>query len=336
MPYPAQNPTLGHSHQGRSHHVHAGEPGAHAADHAHHAHLHGFADPAYLSTARGLWALKWSFAILGAGAIVQLAIVMLSGSVALLADMIHNLADAATAVPLAVAFIAVRREPTARFTHGYGRLEDLAGIAIVMVILASAVAVAYEAAIRLVTPRAVTMLPAVAAAGLVGFAANEAVAKLRIGVGREIHSAALVADGNHARADGLASLAVTAGAAMVGLGYPLADPIIGLGIAAMIVAVVWRSAATVFARMLDGVEPDVVDTIRGAAVHVPGVRAVGRVRARWLGHRLDAEAEIAVDCVLSVREALAIADRFKAAARARLPESASVRVAICREEEFAS
>lgn len=307
-----------------------------AADHEHHAHLHGVADPAYLSTARGLWALKWSFVILGAGALAQLAIVMLSGSVALLADMIHNLADAATAVPLAVAFIAARRGPTARFTHGYGRLEDLAGITIVMVILASAVAVGYEAANRLMSPRAVTMLPAVAVAGLVGFAANEAVAKLRIGTGREIHSAALVADGNHARADGLASLAVTAGAAMVWFGFPVADPITGLGIAAMIVAVVWRSAATVFARLLDGVDPEIVEAIRDAAAQVPGVLAVGRVRARWLGHRLDAEAEVAVDSSLSVREALAIADGFKSAACGRLPESATVRVAIRQKEEFTS
>jgi cation diffusion facilitator family transporter len=317
--------------------------GAHEHDHrritadgAPNPHLHGVVDPVYLGTARGLYALKWSFAILTAGAILQLAVVMLSGSVALLADMIHNLVDACTALPLAVAFFAARRRPTTRFTHGYGRLEDMAGVAIILVILASAIAIGFEAALRLMHPRPVVMLPAVAGAGLVGFVANEAVAKLRIGMGREIHSAALVADGHHARADGLASLAVTAGAGAVKLGYPVADPIIGLAIAAMIIAVVWQSAVTVFTRILDGVEPEIVDAIRHAAAHVPGVIEVRNIRARWLGHRLDAEAEIAVGSAISVRDALAIADRFKVAASTHLPRSATIRVAIAEPKETAS
>jgi cation diffusion facilitator family transporter len=303
---------------------------------ASHGHIHGVSDPAYLSSARGMWALKWSFAILGAGALLQLAVVMLSGSVALLADMIHNLADAGTAVPLAVAFLAVARPPTPRFTHGYGRLEDLAGVVIVLVILGSALAVGYEAAGRLMNPRPVAMLPAVAAAGLIGFVANEAVAILRIGVGREIHSAALIADGHHARADGLASLGVAAGAGMIKLGYPIADPLIALAIAVMIVAIVWQSAATVLTRMLDVVEPAIVAEIRGAAAHVPGVIEVRAIRARWLGHRLVAEAEVAVDSALTLGEALAIADRFKDAALEHLPAPAAIRVAIARKEELAS
>jgi cation diffusion facilitator family transporter len=321
----------GHDHQGAGH-----EHRLDAAGSAPHGHLHGAADPVYLSTARGMWAIKWSFAILGAGALLQLAVAMLSGSVALLADMIHNLADAGTAVPLAVAFLAMARPPTMRFTHGYGRLEDLAGVAIVLVILASAIAVGYEAAHRLMNPQPVAMLLAVAAAALIGFAANESVAMLRIGVGREIHSAALIADGHHARADGLASLAVAAGAGMVKLGYPIADPLIALAIAVMIVAIVWQSAATVFTRMLDGVEPAIVGEIRDAASRVPGVIEVRGIRARWLGHRLVAEAEIAVDSALTVREALAIADQFEAAALEHLPAPAAIRVAIARKEEFAS
>ncbi len=325
-----------HSLHDHDYHVCAHDHRARATGSAPHSHLHGVADPAYLSTARGLWALKWSFAILGAGALLQLAVVMISGSVALLADMIHNLADAGTAVPLAVAFIAMARPPTARFTHGYGRLEDLAGVAIVLIILASAIAVGYEAAGRLMNPQPVAMLPAVAAAGLIGFVANETVAILRIRVGLEIHSAALIADGHHARADGLASLAVAAGAGMIKLGYPIADPLIALAIAVLIVAIVWQSAATVFTRMLDGVEPGVVGEIRDAAAGVPGVVEVRAIRARWLGHRMVAEAEVAVDSALTVDEALAIADRFKAAALEHLPATAAIRVAIGRKEELAS
>jgi cation diffusion facilitator family transporter len=325
-----------HTAHGRDRHGDGHERGLRATDSTPHAHLHGVADPAYLSTARGLWALKWSFVILGAGAILQFVVVMLSGSVALLADMIHNLADAGTALPLAVAFLAVRRQPTPRFTHGYGRLEDLAGVAIVLVILASAIAVGYEAAHRLMNPRPVAMLSAVAAAGLIGFLANEAVAILRIGVGREIQSAALIADGHHARADGLASLAVAAGAGVVKLGYPIADPLIGLAIAVVIVAIVWQSAATVFTRILDGVDPAIVSELRHAGVHVSGIVEVRGIRARWIGHRLDAEAELAVASGLSVHEALAIADRFKAAAAEHLPGGATIRVAIAEREELAS
>jgi cation diffusion facilitator family transporter len=254
----------------------------HFKDRAHHGHLHGVTDPAYISSKLGLRALTWSFAILGFAAILQLAVVMLSGSVALLADMIHNITDAATAIPLAVAFLAVRRPPSVRFTHGYGRLEDLAGLVIVMTILASAIAVGYEAAERLMNPRPVAMLGAVAAGGVIGFIANEAVAYLRVSAGNRIHSAALIADGQHARADGLASLAVTAGAGAVKLGFPIADSIIGLVIAVMIAGIAWRSASAVLTRMLDGIEPDVTGEIRHAAEHVSGVQEVLSVRARWL------------------------------------------------------
>ena len=305
-----------------------GSHGKHATAHTHHGHVHGITDSAYVSTGRGLWALKWSFAILGAGAMLQLAVVMLSGSVALLADMIHNLADASSAVPLAIAFLAARRPPSARFTYGYGRLEDFAGIAIVLIILMSAIAAGYEAVHRLINSQAVAMPGAVAAAGVIGFLANEAVALLRIRVGNEIHSAALIADGHHARADGLASLAVVGGAVAVKAGFPIADPIIGLGIAAMIIVIVWQSAALVFTRALDGVEPGIVSEMRHAAHHVPGVVEVRGLRARWIGHRLEAEAEIAVDAALSLSEALAVASRFKQVAVEHLPAAARLCVAI--------
>jgi cation diffusion facilitator family transporter len=300
------------------------------ADHLHqpHDHLHGVADPKLLTTAQGLNALKWSLLILAAGAAIQLVVVVFSGSIALLADMIHNAADATTAIPLGIAFLLARRKPTARFTYGYGRVEDLAGVAIVLVILFSGVAAGYEAVRRLLEPRPVAALGAVAAAGVVGFVANEAAAMLRIRVGRRINSAALIADGHHARVDGLASLAVAAGAGAIRLGYPIADPLIALGIAAMIFGIVWESGTTVFTRLLDGVEPAVIAEMRHAGDHVPGIHHVFHTRARWVGHRLHAQADIAIDPALSVREGVEIADRFRDEVMRHRPEISVMQVSI--------
>jgi cation diffusion facilitator family transporter len=231
----------------------------------------------------------------------------MSGSVALLSDTIHNFGDAATAIPLWIAFALTRLGASRRFTFGYGRVEDLAGVVIVLIILFSAVVAGYQAVERLINPQPVGFLWAVAAASLVGFMGNEAVAVFRIRVGREIGSAALVADGYHARTDGWTSLAVLLGAVGVWLGYPLADPIVGLLIAAAILVIVWQSGKAVFTRLLDGVEPEAIEEIRHTASRVPGVEDVSEVRARWLGHRLHAEVNVAVDPDLSVSEGHAIA-----------------------------
>ena len=245
--------------RGQSHaHAHAREPHGHGHGHraaAHgHAHTHGAVDPVIATTARGIWAIQWSFVILAVTATLQLAIVLLSGSVALLADTIHNVGDAATAVPLWIAFLFARRRASARFTYGFGRVEDLAGVVVVLIILCSAVVAGYEAVHRLLYPQPLERLGWVAAAGLVGFLGNEWVAVFRIRVGREIDSAALIADGYHARIDGLTSLAVVLSALGVWLGFPAVDPLIGLLITAIIVGIVWQSAKTVFTRLLDGVE----------------------------------------------------------------------------------
>jgi cation diffusion facilitator family transporter len=275
---------------------------AHAAGHA-----HGIVDPSIASNERGLWAIKWSFAGLAATAVLQLIVVFISGSVALLADTIHNFGDATTAIPLAIAFWFARKRPSQRFTFGYGRVEDLAGVAIVVTILASAIVAGYESIARLLHPQDISHLWAVIAASIVGFLGNEAVAIFRIRVGREISSAALIADGYHARVDGWTSLAVLFGAIGVWLGYPLADPIIGLLITAAILGIVIQSGKAIMVRMLDGAEPQVVDALRHAAEHVGAVKEVTEVRARWLGHRLHAELNIAVDPQLTIAQAHAIA-----------------------------
>ena len=193
-----------------------------------HGHTHGVIDASLTTTDRGIWAIKWSFIILAVTAALQLIVVIVSNSVALLADTIHNIADATTAIPLWVAFVLARRKPSDTFTYGLGRVEDLAGILIVLIILFSALVAGYEAIDRLIHPHSVTALGWLAAAGVIGFLGNEAVAVFRIRVGRQMNSAALIADGYHARTDGLTSLAVVLGALGVWVGFPLADPIIGL------------------------------------------------------------------------------------------------------------
>jgi cation diffusion facilitator family transporter len=276
-------------------------------DHEGHGHTHGAVDPSIATSDRGIWAVKWSFVVLFVTALIQVVVVVLSGSVALLSDTIHNFGDAATAVPLWIAFALARLGTSRRFPFGYGRVEDLAGVIVVLIILFSAVVAGYQAVERLLNPQTVEILWAVVAASLVGFVGNEAVAIFRIRVGRQIGSAALVADGYHARTDGWTSLAVLLGAVGVLLGYPLADPVVGLLIAAAILVIVWQSGKAVFTRLLDGVEPGVIDEIHHAVGHVPGVEKVAQVRARWLGHRLRAEVNIAVSVNLSVAEGHAIA-----------------------------
>jgi cation diffusion facilitator family transporter len=284
----------------------------HPHDHGHdhspgHGDTHGIVDPSITTSDRGLWAIKWSFVGLAATAALQLFVVFISSSVALLADTIHNFGDAATAIPLAIAFWFARKKPSARFTFGYGRVEDLAGVAIVLTILASAIIAGYESIQRLLHPQDISYLWAVMAASIIGFLGNEAVAIFRIRIGREINSAALIADGDHARVDGWTSLAVLFGAVGVWLGYPLADPIIGLLITAAIFGIVIQSGKSIFFRMLDGADPQVIEELRHAAEHVPQVKEVTEVRARWLGHRLHAEVNVAVDPQLTVAEAHAVA-----------------------------
>src|SRR5918993_1333512 len=240
----------------------------HLHGHEEHGHAHGAVDPSIATSEWGMWAVKWSFVGLFVTALLQVVVVALTGSVALLSDTIHNFGDALTAVPLWIAFALSRLGASRRFTFGYGRVEDLAGVVVVLIILFSAVVAGYQAIDRLIQPQPVGLLWAVAVAGAVGFTGNEAVAIFRIRVGRQIGSAALVADGYHARTDGWTSLAVVVGAVGVWLGYPLADPLVGLLIAAAILAIVWQSGKMVFTRLLDGVDPSVTDEIRQVAARV--------------------------------------------------------------------
>ncbi len=279
-------------------------------------------DTALEASREGMRCLWISFGILALTSLLQGIVVVISGSVALLGDTVHNLADALTAVPLAIAFTVGRRLPTRRYTYGYGRAEDLAGVAIVLTIAASAVFAGVAAVRRLADPQDVQYVGAVAAAGLVGFFGNELVARYRITVGRRIGSAALVADGLHARTDGFTSLAVLVGAGGVALGFPLADPIVGLLITVAILAVLRDAAREVYRRLMDAVDPELVTRCEQVLRDVPQVLDVGAVRVRWIGHELHADADVELDAASTLVQAHEVCVQAERALRAGVPRLA--------------
>lgn len=223
-------------------------PGPHTHEHEHrhdqaperpdthggHGHSHGLVDQSIKRSREGLIAVGFSLAVLALAAAAQLAIFIASGSVALLADLIHNFGDAATAIPLAVAFL-LRSQ----------KAERIAGLFVVAAIFISACVAGVEAVSRLIHPQTPTHLVALAGAGMIGYAGNSIAAQIRTRAGHRLQSPALIADGNHARADAYVSLAVIASAAVVALGLPIADPLIGLGITAVILRITWESWRTV-------------------------------------------------------------------------------------------
>lgn len=260
-------------------------------------------DEALTTRAEGMRALKMSLGALVATAAFQIVIVEVSGSVALLADTVHNFSDALTAIPIGIAFVVGRRVANRRYTYGYGRAEDIAGLFVLLTMLASALFALYEAFDRLLDPRDLDHLGWVAVAGVVGFAGNELVAVYRIRVGRRIGSAALIADGLHARTDGLTSLAVVAGAVGVAVGWPPADPIVGLVISAAIFGVLRQAAKEVFGRMMDRVDEKDMDNAERTVASVDGVLGIDRLRMRWVGHELLAEVDVRANPNLALLDA---------------------------------
>lgn len=323
-----------HTHEDGGHHQHHNHHhGDHDADHTHrawparlidgllhHTHDHSVAvhDP-LISTTRGIRALQISLVGLLITACLQVVVVLISGSVALLADTLHNFSDALTALPLWLAFALARRPRTRRYTYGFGRAEDLAGVLIVLIILGSALLVFYESIDKMLHPQPVTHLAWVAVAAIIGFLGNEAVALFRIRVGREIGSAALVADGLHARTDGFTSLGVLAGATGVWLGFPLADPLAGFIIGIVILVITWSAMKDMWYRMMDAVEPEAIDQVEKTAAAVPGVLDVQDIRLRWVGHKQRGELHITVDCRLPTMESHLIAEEVRHALFHQVP-----------------
>jgi cation diffusion facilitator family transporter len=283
-------------------------------------------DEAVEASTLGVRAVKISLTLLAITATLQIIVVIVSGSVALLADTIHNFSDAMTAVPLWVAFVLSRRAATRRYTYGYGRVEDLAGLFIVTMITSSAVLAAYQSIRRLFEPQPLTNLGWVLAAGLIGFAGNELVAVYRIRVGRRIRSAALVADGLHARTDGFTSLAVVLGVIGVWAGFPLADPVVGLLISTLIFILLWGTARDIGRRLLDGVDPSLVDRAEHSIRSVPGINEVETVRMRWIGHRLSVEATVTSDPAMPVGRFHQLEHQADDLIRSSVPGVAAVRL----------
>ena len=337
--HPSSQPAISDS-AGVSHHSH---PRTHRPD-EHHPHpagitgfLHGLFEPhshdaadsiddALEASAAGVRVVKMSLLALMATAALQLVVVALSGSMALLADTVHNFADGLTSVPLWVAFVLGQRAASRRYTYGYGRVEDLAGLFIVAMIALSAVVTGVESVRRLIHPQPLTNLGWVLVAGLIGFAGNELVATFRIRVGRRIGSAALVADGMHARADGFTSLAVVGGVIGVWAGVPRADPLIGIVISIAIAVLLIGAARDVGRRLLDGVDPELIYRAEQAIAAVPGIVAVDQVRMRWTGHRLIVEATVCNDPELPVGRFHELEHEAADAIRERLPSVGAVRL----------
>lgn len=311
-----------HNHEHDDDHSHSTNPVIAWLQHLFTPHSHGHQQAALdpnLATDRGMWALKISLVALLVTAIFQIFIVVISGSVALLADTIHNFSDALTAIPLGLAFWLSRRARNPRYTYGYGRAEDIAGVVIVLMIGFSAGEAIYQSILKIINPQPMSNIGWVAAAGIIGFFGNEFVAIFRIRVGKEIGSAALVADGYHARTDGFTSLAVLAGAIGVWLGFPLLDPIIGLGIGVAILGIVWKSARDMWHRMMDAIDPEIYEEFSHVASHVPGVINVHGAAVRWLGHRLYGEMHIIVNCQQTTLQSHFIAEEVRHSLFHKLP-----------------
>src|SRR5215207_8684578 len=332
-----QSPDHDHAHPAGHDH---GHPAGHDHDHGHshgrgpvawvrelvvpHSHdASDRVDSALEASQAGMRCLAWSFAALTVTAVLQAVVVVFSGSVALLGDTLHNFADALTAVPLGIAFLLGRRVATRSYTYGFGRAEDLAGVAIVLTIFASAALAGWQAIDRLVNPAPVNHVSAVAIAGVLGFIGNEWVAQFRIRVGRKIGSAALVADGLHARTDGFTSLAVVLGAGGVAIGWQWADPVVGLLITLAILIVLKDAAKEVYRRLMDAVDPAIVDQAETTLLQTDGVRAAPSVRVRWIGHQLRAECIVLIDPDQSVVSAHEVAVRAEHALLHAVPRLTS-------------
>jgi cation diffusion facilitator family transporter len=267
--------------------------------HSHHHHSVSSAD----LTESGIRALKISLVILGLTAVAQALVVWLTGSVALLADTVHNFSDALVSLPLWFAFAISKRKATSRYPYGFYRVEDLVGLGVILVIAVSGIWTAYESIQRLIHPTSPQQIALAIAAGVIGGLGNEFVARYRLKVGSEIHSHALMAEGHHARVDALTSLGVVVGLVFVALGFPLADPLAGLIITVFIFSIVFEVGKDLLTRVVGRTEDHDLDGIRTVANRVTGVKGVGSIRLQWLGHRCFAEICVAVSPLISVVEA---------------------------------
>ncbi len=276
-----------------------------------HEHAQLTSEQAFFDNNLGIRTVWLALAILLVTSLLQIGVVALSGSVALFGDTVHNIGDGLNSVPLLIAFYLARRIPSRRYNYGYSRAEDIAGIFIIFSIAFSAFFIFKESIDRLISPQPLTNLGWLAAAAIIGFLGNEAVALMQIRVGNKIGSAAMIADGLHARTDGLTSLAVLLAAGGTALGYPILDPIIGMLIGLTIVFITWDATKKMWYRLMDAIEPEYLDRAEATLQRHKMVREVYRVRMRWLGHRLLAEVNVGVDGRLSTAQSHDIVEELR-------------------------
>jgi cation diffusion facilitator family transporter len=340
----------GHDHD----HEHGHSHGPHSHDHAElgilgtiaaalhlpgfgHDHSHDYTDMAHDSAVRdnalGIRTVWLALLALSITTVLQIAIYVASGSVALLADTVHNLGDALNSIPLLLAFYIALRPATRRYTYGFGRAEDIAGVLIVVSIAFSAGYILYESAIRLIDPQPLENTGWVAAAALIGFIGNELVAMMQIRVGDQIGSDAMIADGQHARVDGLTSLAVLIAVFGTWIDVPILDPIVGVVIAVAIVGITWNAVKSTWFRLMDAVNPAIIAELAHAAAHVDGLTRVEHLRARWVGHRLYAETSIHIANSASREESSRIVADLRRSMHAHEPRLASVTIEIATDTE---
>ncbi len=295
-----------------------------------HSHTpHGRINSGPESDERGIQAVQLSLIGLGVTALIQIAIALASGSAGLLADTIHNFGDATTSIPLWIAFTLARRGGNRHFTYGYGRAEDVVGAMIVLVILISAIVAGFESIVKLIHPRPMGDLGWVAAAAMIGFLGNEAVGLYRVRIGREISSAALIADGEHSRVDGFTSLAVLIGVIGTVIGVPLLDPLVGIAISITILLIIWHTIKIVWSRLLGAIEPEILAAVEHAPLHVSGVDGVHQARAQWIGHRVLVDLHVSVSPALSVREAHTIVSQVESVLREQIPSFGGATIEVC-------
>ncbi len=274
-------------------------------------------------------AIVTSSAGLTVTSLLELAVALLSGSVALLADALHNLGDVFTTVGIYFGFRMSRRVATTRFPYGYGRSEDLAGVVVVAAIWISAGVAFYQSYEKLVSGTPTTDLTLGMAAAVIGIVGNQIVARYKSRVGREINSAPLIVDAKHSLLDSAASAGALVGLVGVALGFPQADPIAGFAIGLLIVHIGIDAARDVADRLMDANDIDVTKAAERLAIAVPGVEAVGDVRARWLGREVEVRLAITLAPHLALSDASDICSQVERRVRSDLPEVRDV-VVLCR------
>lgn len=303
-----------------------------------HGHDHGYtdlaSDQALLDNDLGIRTVWIALLLLAITMALQIMIYLASSSVALLADTVHNLGDALNSVPLLIAFYLARRVATRRYTYGFGRAEDIAGILIVVSIAFSAGYILWESFNKLLDPQPLTNLPWITIAALIGFVGNELVAVMQIRVGKQIGSDAMIADGQHARVDGLTSLAVLIAVFGTIIGLPILDPIVGIVIALAIVGITWSAVKSVWYRLMDAVDPSIINRMEHYASEVEGVDQVIDLRARWVGHRLYAELTIVVDEQLSFIETHSIAENVRKVLHQAIPHLGEANIHVDPSYEY--